>query len=414
MTLLPLLLTVLQQPLADAAPLRPYAMTDVHVVRVETGEVLRHQTLLIEGGQIVAMGSVERLPVPRGFTDLEVQGKYVTPGFVDAHAHFPGESGLDVPVEDYLRMMVANGITRLRCMRLEEGMDTWQQRIAMGQVVGPQIMKPIALLTTQGGPQGEALDDLLAAHRGQQDGYFKMLGGFSEKDYHDVVTKVVAAGFEVAGHLPRGISLAMAAEAGQRGIEHLRGFDLSEDLGPFTLERMVRREKEVGSFHCPTLYWYAIQGGNAELKQLERLSGIEQVVAKQREAWTTWWQEEEAASEYRARLQPYRARMLRILKEMGRQQLPLLLSASDGDFVVPGYSIHEEIALYVEAGISPLAILQALTLNPARSLRAEGRWGRIAVGLTADLVVLQDNPLIDADLLKKVHGTMVGGRWFTD
>lgn len=411
MFLLPLFLTLVQQPLAEAAPLRPYALTDVHVVRAEMGDVLQHQTLLIEGGMIVAMGSAERMVVPQGFVDLEMQGKYLTPGFVDAHAHFPGNSGLDVPPEDYLRMMVANGITRLRCMRLEEGMSDWSHHIEMGQIVGPHLMLPLGLLSASGDLQGDALEEVLQRHAGTEGGFFKMLGGFEEETYREIVGKVVAAGFEVVGHLPRGISLQVAAEAGQSGIEHFQGFTLSEDYEPEELTSMVRREKEMGRFHCPTIHWVAVQGGNLDATQLESLPGIEQVAPKQRDAWRQWWANEEELPR-RERLQSYRARMLTLLGEMGRQELPLLLSASDGDYVVPGYSIHEEIALYVEAGLSPTAILQALTCNAAASLNAEGQWGSIAVGAIADLVVLDSHPLESAQALKRVQGTMVGGRWY--
>ncbi|MGB0952405.1 MAG: amidohydrolase family protein [Planctomycetota bacterium] len=411
MLLLPLVLPLLQQPMADATPLRPYALTDVHVVRAETGDVLQHQTLLIEGGKIVAMGSAERMVVPQGFVDLEVQGKFLTPGFVDAHAHFPGNSGLDVPPEDYLRMMVANGITRLRCMRLEEGMSDWSHHIEMGQVVGPHLMLPLGLLSGEGELQGEALDAVLQRNAGRKHGFFKMLGGFEEEAYREVVAKIVDAGFEVVGHLPRGISLTVAAEAGQSGIEHFQGFTLSEDYAEEELVSLVRREKEVGRYHCPTIHWVAVQGGNYDLERLEALPGIEQVAPAQREAWRRWWGDEEELPR-RERLQSYRKRMLTLLGEMGRQELPLLLSASDGDYVVPGYSIHEEVALYVEAGLSPQAILQAITSNAAASLHAEGQWGTVAVDAVADLVVLDANPLLDAQALKGVQGTMVGGRWY--
>lgn len=358
MTLLPLLLTLLQQPVAPAPPLQPYAMRDVHVVQAESDQLLYHQTLLLEGGRIVAMGSSERMVIP-------------------------------------------------------EGMEEWARRIDRGEVIGPHLELPIGLLWSEGELLGDALEDRLKEYVGSRGGFFKMLGGFDEESYREVVRAVVNAGFSVVGHLPRGISMEVAAEAGQMGIEHFQGFDLSKDYRRGELRDLVKREKEVGRFHCPTIHWVSVQGGNVPFEALEKLPGIEGVAPAQREAWRRWWFDAEERPR-RERIQPYRARMLAILSEMGYQELPLLLSASDGDYVVPGYSLHEEIALYTEAGITPTAILKALTTHPAASLHATGDWGQVAVGQVADLVVLDANPWRNAEALKAVHGTMVGGRWVQD
>ncbi len=87
----------------------------------------------------------------------------------------------------------------------------------------------------------------------------------------------------------------------------------------------------------------------------------------------------------------------------------LLISASDGEFVVPGHSFHEEIKIYQETEMTPFQILQAASYNAARFLDATDDWGSIQPGLRADLVLLNSNPLDNAANLKDIAMVFVGG-----
>jgi len=106
-----------------------------------------------------------------------------------------------------------------------------------------------------------------------------------------------------------------------------------------------------------------------------------------------------------------RAELIKAFHDHG--QRVLLGSDAPQVFNVPGFSIHRELALYVEAGLTPQQALETGTVNVARYLGAEDRRGRIRVGHEADLVLLQDNPLEDIDATRGVRGVMVGGRWYS-
>jgi len=76
----------------------------------------------------------------------------------------------------------------------------------------------------------------------------------------------------------------------------------------------------------------------------------------------------------------------------------------------PGEGIHEELRLLVLAGLSPMAALQAATRNAARVLGWERKTGTIAVGLDADLIVLDADPLRDITNTKKIWKVIRAGR----
>lgn len=88
-----------------------------------------------------------------------------------------------------------------------------------------------------------------------------------------------------------------------------------------------------------------------------------------------------------------------------------LLAGTDtpNPFVVPGFSLHDELALLVEAGLSPAAALAAATREAARFLEASD-WGTIAAGKAADLVLLDANPLDDIHNTRRIAKVILRGR----
>lgn len=93
--------------------------------------------------------------------------------------------------------------------------------------------------------------------------------------------------------------------------------------------------------------------------------------------------------------------------------VPLLAGTDAGNpFVVPGHALHHELAMLVEAGLSPLAALQAATLNPARFLGATDSLGTVAEGKVADLVLLDADPLVDIRNTRRIRAVIVNGRYF--
>jgi imidazolonepropionase-like amidohydrolase len=81
-------------------------------------------------------------------------------------------------------------------------------------------------------------------------------------------------------------------------------------------------------------------------------------------------------------------------------------------YCFPGFSLHDELELLVRAGLTPMAALQAATLNPARFLGKEKDLGTVEQGKIADLVLLDENPLADITNTKKINAVVVRGKLF--
>lgn len=91
------------------------------------------------------------------------------------------------------------------------------------------------------------------------------------------------------------------------------------------------------------------------------------------------------------------------------------MAGSDGPdpFVFPGFSLHDELELLVKSGFSPAEALQAATYDPAAFLGKLDKYGTLEKGRVAEIVVLQDNPLLDIRNTRRIEGVMVDGHYYS-
>jgi imidazolonepropionase-like amidohydrolase len=105
---------------------------------------------------------------------------------------------------------------------------------------------------------------------------------------------------------------------------------------------------------------------------------------------------------------------IRLTKTMRRAGLDLLAGTDTGDpYVLPGFSLHDELALLVLAGLTPLESIQSATRNPAMFFGIEKTHGTIEPGKTADLVLLNADPLADIRNTRRIEAVIKGGRLYT-
>ncbi|HUR98204.1 MAG TPA: amidohydrolase family protein, partial [Pyrinomonadaceae bacterium] len=107
-----------------------------------------------------------------------------------------------------------------------------------------------------------------------------------------------------------------------------------------------------------------------------------------------------------------RKRALQDIWEIHRAGVMLLAGTqlNQGEIGTPGLILHDELSIFVQAGLSPFEALQTATINPARFMRRDKDLGTIEVGKIADILVLDADPLADISNTRKIKAVIVGGR----
>lgn len=358
--------------------------------------------LLVRDGRIAAVGPRGRITIPAGVPVVDAAGKTVIPGLWDMHTH--------VTQVEWAPVYLAAGVTTARDMGNEfDFITAFRDAIRDRQVVGPRLL--LAGLVDGGGPDAFGVvyaatpDEARAVVQRYHD------AGFAQMKIYSLITPPMvseitrdahALGMTVTGHVPNGMTIVDAVERGMDQIAHLaiRGEAGSPEV-THTIDVLKARQTVLD----PTQSWNELLGHAAGTAIASFQPGFPKIPAPLQRVFSSAAVTGIDAATARARLD----RGLRIVKALHDAGVPVVAGTDEG---VPGYSVDREIELYVEAGFTPLAALQAATIVPARAMKLDAELGTIERGKRADLAVLDANPLDDIHNVRKVRWTISAGRMF--
>lgn len=422
------------------------AFVDVNVVPIDRERVLERQTVLVTGDRITALGPNASVRIPAGATRIDGRGKYLMPGLAEMHAHVIGGNSPNHETlnREILFLYVANGITSIRAMLGAPNQLPLRDQLSRNEILGPTMYVSAPSLNGNSAPNPDTAAKLVRAHKAAGYDFLKIHPGLSRATYD----AIAATGREVeitwAGHVPAAVGLRQALAQKQSAIDHLDGFleastpdsfsvrlqsggvslaQLVANVDPGRFSAIAADIKAAGVWSVPTLLvWENLfsqaetgeeMNARDEMKYASKQARANYVTAKnnqiqaQRNSGTT----PETAARYLA----LRRQALKALAEVGA---PLLMGTDSPQlFMVPGFSLHRELGIVAQAGLTPYQIYESGSKNIARYvsevLRQDGRFGTVAVGNRADLVLLDANPLESVANLTTRAGVMVRGRWLS-
>ena len=456
-----LLLLALAVGLASAARAQPLALVDVSLVPLDSARSIPHQTVLVDGDRIVALGPTRSVDVPDGARVVDGRGRFLMPGLADMHAHLthPETTYYAEDNRSSAALLLAHGVTTARVMWGTPGVLAFADSLRRGLVPGPRVTVASPLL--QGRPDTAGAwrpgdgDPAIWRVRTEADGraaarhartagydYVKVYNEIPPEAYAGVLAEAEALSVPVVGHVPAGVGLAtVLADGRQRSAEHLdvfralaersdspardstqwyhRYFGSFAYADPERLDVLAALVAAEGTWIVPTVLtteWYS----GPQPDMLARLASpdvVRYTAPAQRASWRRY--AEGFATSY-ARwgvdMTAERAFALLALGALHRRGVNLMLGTDATPAMSPqGIAVHEEMGLWAEAGVPPLDVLRAATLAPARYLREMGLAERpegIAVGAPADLLLLDADPLMDVAHARRIAAVIARGRLF--
>lgn len=418
------------RPLAAGAT----AFVDVTVIPMDVSDPApsrEHQTVLVDGGRIRAVGDTRDVVVPDGATRVDGSGLFLIPGLADMHFHMPPGDGADgTPSWRALSLLLANGVTTVRGLAGHPSHPALRDRIAAGEVLGPTFVCAGPALHDK---SVASVDAAVAAVRAQKAAGFDLIKSHEIHDvavYDAIQDTAREVGLPVSGHVTNQVGLDRAIAAHQQ-IEHLDSFVFAlakdgaalEPGGQFPSEEaldaadveklapLARTMAREGIWNSPTLALFEsvvdVETKTADLLARPELrylaKGARQQWAAQRDAEL----QEGFPAGFGPRFVALRRQIVKALADAGA---PLLAgSDSPQHFLLPGFALHAEVEALARAGLTPTQALGAATANPARWLASDA--GEIAIGKRADLVLLDRDPLANVAATRAIRGVMLRGRW---
>lgn len=381
--------------LTCAASAQNYWLLNVNVVEVESGQILSNQSLLISNGKIIQIAS-SPARTSADYTSIDLEGKYVIPGFIDAHTHI---SSVDAAIR-----AMESGVTTARSASTPAYQDvSLRDMVLMGQLAGPEILAAGVFVTPDLG------ESILADPR---------LGEFI-----DGVTSEEALRRVVQINADRGVDVIKT-----RGTERAGLPNTDPRKQTYTEEQISFIVDEARKFQLPVMAhahgdegaYAAVKAGVISIEHGTYLSDRTLRLMKDKgtylvPTYTTVVDLVEPGGDYDNPILTFRGKhMLPSLQKVVKKALELGVKIAAGADTRYGPQsitrISTELENFVQLGMTPQDALRAGTVNGAELLGIKDRTGTLKEGMEADLLVIQGNPLEDIGFVHDVLMVMSNGQ----
>jgi imidazolonepropionase-like amidohydrolase len=426
--------TLEQSSTTSAQARRVVAIRNVTVIPATGAAPLTNTTVLIDGDRITAIGPTAKTVIPKGARVIDGTGKFLLPGFIDMHAH------LSKTRASSLGLFVVNGVTTIRDMGGDhEELLRWRREVRAGSRLGPRILMAGPYLEAtrniermRKDPPSERVEPFertrigvgspeearrIVAELAKRELDFLKIRTVQDRETYLALNKAADEhGLKLVGHVT-GIPPEVVLQSGQDGVEHLFYPSLQSQNKDDRLA-VWRKFAERGIVVVPTLV-ALFEGTFTATDKLRAVVEDEKGQTDPRRQYLAKylvldWREQvlEATDQRRQTLRGiWETTARRDFREMHEAGVELLVGSDAAVLnVFPGYSLHDEMALFVtELGMTPAEVIERATRRSAKFLGISDQTGTVEQGKIADLVLLDANPLDDIRNTKKISTVVVRG-----
>ncbi len=375
--------------------------------------------LLTRFGRVTALGTRSYIQIPQDAEQIDLKGRFVLPGFINAHGHVGGTPGLESGpsvydaenVQAQLRLYARYGVTTVFslggdrasgiALRDELPTDTLDHArlFVAGATLDPRT--PADAIRQVG--LAAAMDvDVIKIRVDDQLGTVAKMPDYV---YAEVITRSHEVDLPVAAHIFYLEDAKGLVRAGVDLLAHsVRDQPVDEELIALLLERNVclcpTLTRDLSTFvyaHRPAFFddpFFTREAPPDVLEALQEPSRQQEVADSQ------------SARRYREALEVAKSNLVR-LAEAGVRIAFGTDSGPPGRF--QGYFEHLELEMMVEAGLTPAQALRAATVDAAACVGQEGRVGSFAPGAWADFIVVREDPLADIINTRQIDSVWVAG-----
>lgn len=453
-SILPLALAVCLSTPAIAAPkTADTVVRHVTTIDVEHGRALRDQAVVWRGDTIVATGADARIAKDwRAKASIDGRGPYLIPGLWDMHVHFGGGPDLIAENKALLPLYIAHGITTIRdCSGdLPNEVLAWRGEIARGRLFGPRLLTsgakiegiaPVWKGTIEVGTRADVDAAIVRLKQRDKVDFVKITDSTLKPDlFLYALGQAKTVGLRTSGHIPMALTVRQAVDAGISSIEHIdyaykagvkdeaaiaadfaagkidrteANRRINDGFDKATAMAAYRNFAARGVFVTPTL------NGSRIITYLDRDTHADDpylayIGPKLRKTYD--WRIQRAAKDdaagIAARHEHYE-RMAAILPMLQAAGVTIIAGTDAGflnSFNYPGIGLHDELTLFVDKGLTPAQALSSATRAGPAWFGQLPRYGSIANGKAADLVLLDRNPLTDINATRAIRTVVLRGK----
>lgn len=394
-----------------------YLITNVNIIPMNQDTVLVNKMVYIKDGIIESIS--EAIDI-KGIEIFDAKGKYLVPGLIDMHVH--------VWDRYELGLYLSKGVTAVRNLwgmpmhlRIKEDVNNDEIISPIFFTTGPKLTGPDFIgddnlnLTNP----SEAKEKVISY---QDRGYdlIKTYYGLDKEIFDAVIEQATISEIDIVAHPSQKVSFSYHLNPQIKSIEHAEEivqqalqFDLDTNKLQLVIDS-ISKSKYIS--YCPTItvfnniYQMMINDSILDSESLSYMNPLIKKVdsKKQFDRWYNTKQEDESVV---SRIKNQHDFHLNIIAQLHKAGIPIICGTDAGIGVtIPGFSVHQELAFYKEAGLSNYEVLKTATVNASQTHSIMNQLGTIEVGKIANLLIVDNNPLKVLTSLENPSSVFVKGR----
>jgi imidazolonepropionase-like amidohydrolase len=398
------------------------AITGATLIDGTGAAAIPDSAVVVHDGRIVAAGPRSQVKIPGDAKVIDAAGKTLMPGLWDMHAHFEQV--------EWGPIYLAAGVTTVRdCGNEFEFITSVRDAIAQGRGLGPRILAagivdgsgPLALgvQRVDSPEQAKSWVDKYHDNGFQQ---IKIYSSVKPEEVKAVTAEAHRLGMTVTGHIPEGMNAYEGVNDGMDQINHIQyimailhaplapgGGSLARmkaeagvDFNSPDARKAVAFLKAHNTVLDPTLSIFEFFTANTSHPPASFEPGVLKVAPELAEPLVDVGPPNQF-SPMQDKIFQKEVEAVGVLHRAG------IRIVAGTDQTVPGYSLHREMELYVQAGFTPMEAIQAATLVPAQVMGLDKELGTIEPGKRADMIILTANPLNDIHNSRQVESVITNG-----
>lgn len=414
-------------------------ISNVSVIAMTSDHVLHNQDVEIEGRLIKSVSEAKRRVRPSGQV-IDGTGKFLIPGLFDMHTHMNDKK--------FLPLFLMNGVTAIRELgNVDDSIFELKEQSKKDTFLGPRMFVSGKIL--EGDPPfwdgfeviHSKTEAVAAVRELKQKGadFVKVYHTLPKDLYEAILDEAKKQDLKVTGHVPNDMSATEALDAGQSCIEHMSqitmnvgkvideganepgykgwrrftGYKVNDSVFGKLLDSLQKQD----AYICPTL---VVEQKISALEDYDSLASSAEAgymdASYTEEEWNP--NHKNAASNIKG-VRPLWFKNYGVIfggsktliKQLAQHATILAGTDTPNPFVIPGFSLHSELELLVESGLSPYEAMQAATTNAAKYLEVRDELGTIEAGKIANLVLLSENPLESISHTRTALGIVLNGQY---
>ncbi len=392
-------------------------LTGVNIVDVKTNAILQGKSVFLNHGLIENIED-DSLADYSGFQQINAIDKYISPGLIDMHAHIFDRTDLT----QYL----SHGVTTVRNMMGLPMHLRWKTQLKEGKFPGSRMITAGPTLNGEGegGPFHKGLSSVdeakasVQSFKDQGYDFIKIYDGINPEIMTAIMETAKTLDLKVAGHPPRSLNVEQLASSGMQSIEHVEELFQGlldykfDEIGALNIAQVFAKNNvkvcvTLSAYH--QIYLAVVEKQPFIDEQLTHpINPFIKFIGKQQMAeFPTFSQE---GYDWTVKKYEFMEQIVKILDEEG---VVLLFGTDTGpSLTTPGQTVHEEIQLLKQAGLTDSKILKSATIDAAMNLGLSSEIGSIEVGKRAEFLLLSTNPLENLKILSKPEAVVYGEHYY--